>query len=152
MTTQILFRSGEWSGPTRSALASDVIPSTRSKQLEASMIQETTSRDNDARAGERFSGMSRGSTHVEHRLKCWPEFFAAIVSGRKTHDLRRADDRDFRVGDTLLLEEFDPKAEHYTGRKTKVRITYITSADSPCALSVFALHPDFCILSIALAA
>jgi hypothetical protein len=114
------------------------------------MIHETTRRDEVARANQRFSRASRSSRHIEHRLKCWPQFFAAIVSGRKTHDLRRADDRDFRVGDTLLLEEFDPKVGQYTGRKTKVRITYITSANSPCALSDYALHPDFCILSIAL--
>jgi hypothetical protein len=29
-----------------------------------------------------------------------------------------------------------------------VRITYVTSAETPCALSEECLHPDFCILSI----
>lgn len=86
----------------------------------------------------------------EHRLKCWPEFFAAIISGDKRHDLRRRDDRDFRVGDILVLEEFDAKIRQYTGRIAKARVTYITSAEGPCALSEQALHPDFCILSISL--
>jgi hypothetical protein len=81
-------------------------------------------------------------------MKCWPQFFAPILRGEKTHDLRRADDRDFRVGDLLRLQEFDPKANCYTGREVTVRITYITSADNPCALSEDALHPDFCVLSI----
>jgi hypothetical protein len=114
------------------------------------MIQDTPNRNGDTGACERFPRPSRTAGPLEHRLKCWPEFFAAVIAGKKTHDLRRADDRDFRMGDTLLLEEFNPRTRRYTGQNTRVRITYITSADSPCALSEDALHPDFCILSIAL--
>jgi hypothetical protein len=88
--------------------------------------------------------------HADHILKCWPQFFDEIKSGRKKHDLRRSDDRKFEFGDLLLLREFDPCLESYTGRSMKVRVTYVTSADLPCALSKDALHPDFCILSIAL--
>lgn len=90
----------------------------------------------------------RSRDPVQHSLKCWPQFFDPISAGEKTHDLRRADDRDFRVGDILLLREFDPGLNVYTGRTLKVLITYITSADQPCALSNRALHPDYCILSI----
>lgn len=86
---------------------------------------------------------------VTHELKCWPKFFAAIARGEKRHDLRRATDRDFRLGDRLLLREFDPERDAYTGKTQLVTITYITSADLPCALSKQALNPDFCILSIA---
>jgi hypothetical protein len=85
---------------------------------------------------------------LKHKLKSWPQFFKLILSGEKTHELRRSDDRNFHVGDLLLLQEFDPKTNHYTGRELKVKITYITSAKHPCALSQTALHPDFCILSI----
>jgi hypothetical protein len=93
------------------------------------------------------SGMMVSS--VDHILKCWPQFFDEIRAGRKKHDLRRCDDRKFSVGDVLLLREFDPRSEGYTGRSMRVRVTYVTSADLPCALSKDALHPDFCILSIA---
>ena len=89
----------------------------------------------------------KGKT-VSHELKCWPEFFEAIKTGRKTHDLRRADDRVFTVGDVLLLREFDPTKMRYTGRQQEVEVTYITREDSPCPLSTEALHPAFCILSI----
>jgi Domain of unknown function (DUF3850) len=89
-----------------------------------------------------------GSEIVEHTVKCWPQFFDPILSGKKTHDLRRSDDRDFRVGDVLHLQEFEPETNRYTGRELRVKITYITSAVYPCALSEDALHPDFCILSI----
>jgi hypothetical protein len=86
-----------------------------------------------------------------HRLKCWPQFFESIKRREKTHDLRRADDRDFEVGDRLLLEEFDPSTKSYSGRRLVVEITYITSATQPCALSDKALASDYCILSIKLA-
>jgi hypothetical protein len=86
---------------------------------------------------------------MEHRVKSWPSFFEATLSGVKTHDVRRATDRDYRVGDTLRLMEFDPEKQVYTGREQCVRITYITSAKLPCALSEACLHPDYCILSIA---
>jgi hypothetical protein len=83
-----------------------------------------------------------------HELKCWPQFFQAIKSGHKRHDLRRADDREFRVGDRLLLREYDPETRTYSGSTLVVEVTYITSAELPCALSKDALHPAFSILSI----
>jgi hypothetical protein len=85
---------------------------------------------------------------MEHRVKSWPTFFEATLAGVKTHDVRRITDRDYQVGDTLRLMEFDPEKRHYTGRELCVRITYITSATLPCALSEACLHPDYCILSI----
>lgn len=90
------------------------------------------------------------SDAVTHELKCWPKFFGPITEGRKRHDLRRAGDRDFRVGDLMRLREFSPDEGAYTGRECTVSISYITSAREPCALSELALHEDFCILSIAL--
>lgn len=86
---------------------------------------------------------------VIHELKCWPKFFQPIALGVKRHDLRRATDRHFVAGDRLLLREFDPDRDDYTGRTQLVAVTYVTSAEMPCALSDQALHPDFCILSIA---
>jgi hypothetical protein len=60
----------------------------------------------------------------------------------------RHNDRDFRVGDLLRLREFDPTSQQYSGRELFVEVTYITSADVPCAISRRALHADFAILSI----
>jgi hypothetical protein len=45
---------------------------------------------------------------MEHRVKSWPSFFEPTVAGVKTHDVRRMGDRDYRIGDTLRLMEFDP--------------------------------------------
>ena len=85
---------------------------------------------------------------MEHKVKSWPSFFEATLAGVKTHDVRRISDRDYQVGDTLRLMEFEPEKQQYTGREMCVRITYITSAKAPCALSEACLDPDYCILSI----
>jgi hypothetical protein len=49
-----------------------------------------------------------------HVLKVWPKYFAAINEKdelkRKTVEIRKFD-RDFRVGDFLWLQEYDPETE-----------------------------------------
>ena len=94
------------------------------------------------------TGPRKGRGPIEHLVKSWPHLFEATLSGRKVHEVRRLTDRDYQVGDTLRLQEFDPVTEAYSGRELVVRITYITSAENPCALSEECLHKDFCILSI----
>lgn len=94
-------------------------------------------------------GLELEKTASEHELKCWPSFFEAILSGRKRFELRRADDRNFQVGDTLRLREFVPESQTYTGREQVVTVTYIISVEQACALSDKALSPNYCILSIA---
>lgn len=94
-------------------------------------------------------GVSRASMFSKvHELKSWPHLFEAVMSGAKKHELRRGDDREFRVGDILDLREFDPETGRYTGRRCRVEVTYITSTDNPCALSSEALAASHCILSI----
>lgn len=61
---------------------------------------------------------------ITHYLKCWPEYFQAILERKKTFELRR-NDRDYKVGDILVLQEYDIKAERYTGRSTCVGVEYI---------------------------
>jgi len=56
--------------------------------------------------------------------KIWPEYFEAIVSGRKKFELR-LDDFEVKEGDTLLLLEWDPKTKEYTGRKVEKKVTYV---------------------------
>src|SRR5690242_19434237 len=85
-----------------------------------------------------------------HHLKSWPQFFQPIQAGHRTHELRR-NDRNFEVGDVLVLHEFDPETQQYTGAQCEVDVTSITSLRQPCAVSEDALDPDFCILSVRLA-
>lgn len=86
-------------------------------------------------------------THA-HELKSWVGLFEPILRGDKTHDLRVMD-RDYKVGDTCLLCEYEPVIKAYTGRQCFVEITYITSSrHQECAFSPFALHSATAILSI----
>jgi hypothetical protein len=64
-----------------------------------------------------------------HDLKCWPEFFQAILDGRKTFEVRR-NDRGFLQGDQLLLKEWQPGSGEYTGREMLVFVSY--SHELPC--------------------
>jgi len=43
----------------------------------------------------------------QHDLKAWPEFFDALASRRKTFEVRK-NDRDYQLGDVLLLREYAP--------------------------------------------
>jgi uncharacterized protein YqfB (UPF0267 family) len=83
-----------------------------------------------------------------HKVKSWTYLFEAALSGQKTHDLRRISDRDYKVGDIMILQEFDQTKGIYTGRELPVEITYITSNNTPCALSSNGLDRDVCVLSI----
>ena len=61
-----------------------------------------------------------------HELKCWPEPFQLTKSGAKTHEVR-VNDRDYQVGDKLLLNEWDgPGGKGYTGDTVLVLVTAIT--------------------------
>lgn len=42
-----------------------------------------------------------------HSLKTLPVYFAAVLRGDKTFEVRK-NDRDFQTGDTLILREYDP--------------------------------------------
>lgn len=56
--------------------------------------------------------------------KIWPQYFEEILSGKKKFELRLA---DFEVdpGDILILREWDPKTQEYTGRQVKKKVSYI---------------------------
>lgn len=64
-----------------------------------------------------------------HKLKCWPEFYEAVRAGDKTVELRK-DDRNYRVGDVLVLEKYDPSVAMYCGAECEVLVTHITKGES----------------------
>lgn len=85
-----------------------------------------------------------------HHLKSWVGLFDPIARGEKTHELRVLD-RDYKIGDTLVLSEYDPLKKLYTGATVEVEVTYITSSQhQECAFSPTALHPATGILSVKL--
>jgi len=93
---------------------------------------------------------ARGIKMAVYNVKSWTHFFQAIKRGEKTHDMRDMKDRDYKVGDILNLQEYDPFSGNYSGDEVKVVVTYITSQNTPCAFSSAALKEGFCILSIQL--
>ncbi len=58
------------------------------------------------------------------KKKVSPKYFELIKSNKKKFELRMADFR-IKEGDTLILEEQDPKTKKYTGRKIKRTAKYI---------------------------
>jgi len=52
---------------------------------------------------------------MEIKKKIWPKYFELVKSGKKKFEVRLADFR-IKEGDILILEEWDPKTEKYTGR------------------------------------
>lgn len=58
------------------------------------------------------------------KKKIWPKYFELVRSGKKKFEVRLAD-FDIQEGDTLILEEYDPKTKQYTGRKLKKEVKYI---------------------------
>jgi len=58
------------------------------------------------------------------KKKTWPESFKLIKSGKKKFDLRLPDFK-IKAGDTLVLEEYNPKTKKYTGRKIQKKVKYV---------------------------
>ncbi len=56
--------------------------------------------------------------------KVWPQYYEAILSGKKKYELRL---NDFLVEeeDVLVLEEWNPQTKQYTGRKLEKKVTYV---------------------------
>ena len=59
-----------------------------------------------------------------HYLKVHPEPFHALVSGRKTAEVR-VNDRDYKCGDTVTLREYVPEEDSYTDNFVYTTITHI---------------------------
>ena len=56
--------------------------------------------------------------------KIWPQYFEKILSGDKKYELRLAD-WECNPGDILLLQEWDPETENYSGREIKKEVSYV---------------------------
>lgn len=60
-----------------------------------------------------------------HELKILPEFIQPQIEGKKNFEIRK-NDRNYQVGDTLVLKEYDPKTNNFTGINMLAEVTYIT--------------------------
>ena len=78
--------------------------------------------------------------NVEHDLKIMPKYFDDVVSGKKNFEIRR-NDRDFKVGDILLLREYE--RGRYTGREIRKKVKYVYYGDG-----TFGISEEFCIMGL----
>ncbi len=58
------------------------------------------------------------------KKKVWPEYFQRILDGEKKYELRLAD-FDCQNGDFLILKEWDPRIQDYTGRSLEKEVTFV---------------------------
>lgn len=56
--------------------------------------------------------------------KVWSEYFQKILDGIKKFELRLGD-FECNPGDVLVLKEWNPKTEKYTGRILEKEVTYV---------------------------
>lgn len=79
-------------------------------------------------------------TMKTHELKTWPEPFEAAWCGNKTFEIR-VNDRDYQVGDELMLCEWDNQTAEYTGRRIEAIISYMVRGGEWC------LPANLCVLA-----
>ncbi|MBU1036887.1 DUF3850 domain-containing protein [Patescibacteria group bacterium] len=58
------------------------------------------------------------------KKKIWPEYFDVVACGKKKSELR-LNDFEIKENDTLILEEWNPKTESYTGRSMEKKVTHV---------------------------
>jgi Domain of unknown function (DUF3850) len=73
-----------------------------------------------------------------HFIKILPQFYLPTAYGRKSFELRK-NDRNYQVGDKLVLQEYDGK--HYTGHEIHCNITYVLKGGK------YGLDPNYCIIN-----
>jgi len=76
-----------------------------------------------------------------HNLKTWPEYFAHIHLGEKRLEIRK-NDRNFQVGDILILEEWDHGKAAYSGEEIHANVTYILQGGQ------FGIEEGYCAMGI----
>jgi len=79
-----------------------------------------------------------------HELKTWSKYFKLIKSGEKPFELR-LNDRGFVAGDELVLREYNPLTQTYTGQTLHRKITCVLENSEA---EQFGLKPGFCIMGL----
>lgn len=75
-----------------------------------------------------------------HHIKCYNYFFNLIASGLKTSEVRK-NDRDYKVGDIIILQDYYSSAEFISGRTIMIEATHILNGGQ------FGILPEYCVIS-----
>jgi hypothetical protein len=76
-----------------------------------------------------FTPEDTPSSEPMHFLKILPAYYKAVKRGDKSAELRQ-NDRDYQKGDRVVLEEWDPKRQKYTGNTEYRIITHVCDVSS----------------------
>ena len=74
-------------------------------------------------------------------LKIIPPYYDNVVEGSKTFEVRK-NDRYYCVGDVLILNEYLPDKQQYTGRRIVKVVDYIFIGGN------FGIDKDYVVMSI----
>ena len=77
---------------------------------------------------------------MTHELKIHPDYFDVVASNVKTFEIRE-NDRNYQVGDWLILKEW--YRGKFTGRELKRYVTYVYRGNG-----AFGLSEGYCVMSI----
>lgn len=75
-----------------------------------------------------------------HCLKTWVKYYNQIIDGTKCFEIRQ-NDRDFKVGDRLVLQEWNNNKKCYSGRETDRVVSYIIQGE-------FGLPENICVMQL----
>ena len=75
-----------------------------------------------------------------HNLKTWTEYFNKIDFGEKKFEIRY-NDRGFKVGDILILQEYDKFKSVFTGEVRAFKVDYITDYNQKEGYVVMSISP-----------
>lgn len=76
-----------------------------------------------------------------HYLKTWTVPWHDIEAGRKPFEYRKHD-RDYRVGDILVLEEYEPNEGIHTNKALERRVTYLLPGGT------FGVPEGYCVMGL----
>lgn len=76
-----------------------------------------------------------------HKLKTWKQYYRDVYRRMKKFEVRK-DDRDFQVGDILILQEYDQLREELTGNEMHKKVTYKLIGGQ------WGIEEGFCVLGI----
>lgn len=79
-----------------------------------------------------------------HELKLEKEYFTLLYANVKMYELRK-NDRNFEIGDVLILAEIEPKDLSFTGMKLQRKVTHVLKGKDA---ERFGLKKGYCILSL----
>lgn len=76
-----------------------------------------------------------------HELKTWMPYFEDVASGKKNFEVRK-NDRNFQVGDIVILREWSWNTGGYTSRGTGRIISYVLAGGK------FGIETGYCVLGL----